>query len=233
MNTGDAEPLWTRGTTPPLCPIPWLGRFVVLSAGHANFCCYSSTSVGNVNERPLREIWRGPEMRHIRAELSAGRLPVACQSTSCPIYRGDERNYVLGTTADSSPRRTRRDDWPEAVRGGLSGVPQVTLAGQAFPVDLWFDGPGGHAIHGDLFLAIQAPGGGFRFLPDDVPYSLPVARGLTIPLGGGRWSRRLCDVVPGATPGTHRLCVAVVEAGADPNDRTKCYWTLTSEFTVS
>ncbi len=233
MTHGDDEPLWTRGVTPPLCPIPWLGRFVVLSAGHANFCCYSSAVVGNVNDSPLSEIWRGPEMRHIRAELSAGRLPEACQSTSCPIYRGDERNYVRGTTADSGPARTRRDDWPAGVQGGFAGLEKAVTAGQTLRVDLWFDGPVEHHIHGDLFVALQGPTGAFSFLPERVPFSLPLQRGLTISLAHGRWSQRVCDIEAGEPRGTYRLAAALMEAGADPNDRTKCYWALATEFAVA
>lgn len=222
-----AAPLWTQDLTAPICRIPWLGRFVVLSAGHANFCCYSSAVVGNVNEASLEEIWRGPAMRHIRSELAQQRLPKECQSTSCPVYRGDSLNHVSGTSAT-----VRANDWPVGLTGGFAGLPDTVAAGTSIEVEWWFAGEGAGQIWADLFVAVQAPDGAFAFLPEQAPYALPFQAGVTVSAAKGRWTRAI-TVPVGATPGLYRLSAAVVEANGDPNDRAKCYWTTAQAFVVA
>lgn len=221
-----AEPLWTRELVPPLCSIPWLGRFVVLSAGHANFCCYSSAVVGNVNDTPLDQIWRGPHMQHVRSELAAGRLPKECQSTSCPIYRGDDRNYLREASG------TVKASWPDDCRVGFDGVPERVAVGSALALDLWIEGAHFHGRRADLFVAVQRPDGSYVFQPEATPFATPLATWVTVGGRDARWTHRaVAHTIE--TPGRYRLCAALIQPGADPNDRTQCHGAFVIEIAAA
>jgi MoaA/NifB/PqqE/SkfB family radical SAM enzyme len=66
-------------TTP--CRELWRGTAVVLWDGRVSVCCADSEGaavVGNAWERPLQEIWNGPEMREFRRAHLAKRFPRIC-----------------------------------------------------------------------------------------------------------------------------------------------------------
>ena len=66
-------------TTP--CRELWRGTAVVLWDGRVSVCCADSEGaaiVGNAWERPLQEIWNGPEMREFRRAHVERRFPRIC-----------------------------------------------------------------------------------------------------------------------------------------------------------
>ena len=63
------------------CRELWRGTAVVLWDGRVSVCCADSEGaavVGNAWERPLQEIWNGPEMREFRRAHVARRFPRIC-----------------------------------------------------------------------------------------------------------------------------------------------------------
>jgi MoaA/NifB/PqqE/SkfB family radical SAM enzyme len=63
------------------CREPWRGTAVVLWDGRVTVCCADSEGVaviGDAWEKPLAEIWNGPEMREFRRAHLARRFPRLC-----------------------------------------------------------------------------------------------------------------------------------------------------------
>jgi MoaA/NifB/PqqE/SkfB family radical SAM enzyme len=63
------------------CRELWRGAAVVLWDGRVSVCCADSEGaavVGNAWEKPLQEIWNGPEMREFRRAHIEGRYPRIC-----------------------------------------------------------------------------------------------------------------------------------------------------------
>jgi hypothetical protein len=214
--------------TRPLCDVPWVGTSVVLSEGVVNFCCFSSAVVGNVNETSFEEIWNGEQMQRIRRELSAQRFPAECQSTSCPLYRGDHKSFLYKrmdgelTDAVSSNRPRIRATTLEVSAEQLN-------VGQTPEFALQIRYEGGRAFPSDLFIALRLPDSSFRFLPDYTEYPVPFAR--IGPPYVDEYSAKLLPKYFMQT-GRYELCAALFEPDNNPNLLAGCYWAQTKHMQV-
>jgi hypothetical protein len=228
---------WLEGLPKrPLCDVPWMGNTVVLANGDVNFCCFSDAVVGNVRHTPLQEIWNNEAMRRIRRGLRDQVLPPECQSTSCPIFRGDQ-NHVILTRMDGAYREqlTGTADPHSGIRAGFGGscirlVPPASGAGPAIELELCYEGG---AVCADIYLAICREGRSARFLPrlEEVPF--PYRVGLRLPSDlpfSLRWPEAgdLADW----KPGRYDVCGAVFESGSHPSIASNCYWSTTTTLFV-
>jgi len=232
---------WITDAPPkPICDVPWLGGSIVLSTGDVNFCCFSGVFVGNVNERPFREIWNGPVMQRIRQSLIAGTLPPECRSGSCPIYRGDDRHYLLermdGNNVEKLPDGEVRVVEKMRLARGQFGATRLTVPAEplslgatfALRLELACADP---ALTADLFVSIAAPEGGLAFLPGAVDFALPY--GCELPCAGSALDIAVDTAEHEAffaTPGLYRVCAALFEPGSNPNLLANCYWAATKTF---
>jgi len=222
----------------PLCDVPWLGGSLVLSNGDVYFCCFSGTKVGNVNEATFQDIWNGGTMQGIRQSLIEGQLPTECRSGSCPIFRGDDRHYLVermlsphmppqadGSRALDDTIRTTRASLAavqlQLGKGGTDQSPRLSLS-----LDLACSG-----LVADLFIAIDGPTGRRRFLPGfdfAVPYAEGVDCSRTLSLALD--TSALGDFLE--TPGLYRLCAALFEPSGNPNILAYCYWAGTETVRI-
>lgn len=222
----------------PLCDVPWLGGSVVLSNGDVYFCCFSGAKVGNVNEATFYDIWNGGIMQGIRQSLIEGQLPTECRSGSCPIFRGDDRHYLIErmNSPHMPPKAdgTRElDDTIRQTRFGLAAVRlQLAKGGTAqnplFSVQLDL---GCQDLVADLFVAVDGPTGRRVFLPGHdfaVPYAVGVdcSRPLSLELD----TQSLGDFLE--APGLYRLCAALFEPSSNPNILAYCFWAGTESFRI-
>ena len=71
------------------CYQPW--HFLLpFQNGDTAGCCYMGKSLGNWRTSGLEELWNGPLMQEIRAEMAAGKLPRQCrQYVSCPVVHSN------------------------------------------------------------------------------------------------------------------------------------------------
>lgn len=227
---------WISPTArPPLCDVPWLGNSVVLADGSVNFCCFSSAVVGNVNSNSFEEVWNGKTMQRIRKALTNQVLPPECQSTSCPIYRGDDRHYVLDRMdGPNGFRATGNADPHQAIRERLAGsgvtvtdAPEGTLPGITLEFRVT-----GSSLQADLFVALTRPEGDTVFLPDKEDYAVPFKCWLELRPQDEPQRIEVLPPTEGASPGTYRLCAALFQPSQNPNLLSNCYWANTSEFTI-
>jgi len=224
----------------PLCDVPWLGRSVILSDGAVNFCCFSDAAVGNVHEQPLQEIWRGPKMQAIRESLAAQRLPPECESTSCPIYRGDAHTYLIERMDGRFRRAATGTDDPQAEqRARLRGSQLEILSPhvrrkEAIAVRLtlacsrdW--------LGADLFLSVTFPDGTLRFLPEMTDYAFPFARRVELapwlePVVIDCFNRRHDRSL---RKGIYGICAGLFVLNSNPTLLGNCYWTARGSFTLA
>ena len=232
----DPRLLWVERMPPrPLCDVPWFGNSIVMSDGTVNFCCHSNGVAGNVNEASFEEIWNGEVMRSIRRELAAQRLPVLCQTPSCPIHRGDTSHFLLDRSGKASSHPLMigpavrpmvaswfRDSRVAARRRRRLRAPVVDLE-----VEIRYRGP--HTLAADLFVGLAPPGGEVLFLPArrpspeplrfDIPLS-PAAAGVDLRLSPSvRASERR-----GSADSEWEICVALFIASANPLAANQCLW---------
>lgn len=224
----------------PLCDVPWLGTSIVQSDGSVNFCCFSSTTVGNVNEQSFQEIWNGSAMIEIRESLSQGRLPAACRSTSCPMFRGDDLHYLFDRMEGPHRfRRTGTHDPHRRIREQLAGTTLVTSRdsvriGGTLNVALQVRYRG-EPLAADLFVGIVAPDGTIRFLPEFEDYAIPLS--MSLELNGTRDSReiplfdRRVDMF--GPPGVYEFCAALFDRDSNPNLPSNCYWAESTVVNVN
>ena len=223
----------------PLCDVPWLGTSIVQSDGSVNFCCFSSTTVGNVNEQSFQEIWNGSAMHEIRESLSQGHLPAACRSTSCPMFRGDDLHYLFDRMEGPHRfKRTGTHDPHREIRQRLDGSEfsvnrrSVRVGGKlTITVTLRMRG---EPLAVDLFVSLRSPGGALRFLPTFEDYALPYRRSLQLGGRGGTikvivLDRRLEETTP---LGDYEVCAALFDPDSNPNLLSNCFWAASETFTV-
>jgi hypothetical protein len=220
---------WIPDEPAPLCHIPWMGTAVVLADGSVNFCCYSSAVIGNVNAQPFDEIWNGPIITGIREALRSQILPPQCQSTSCPIYRGDELTNLMVDLEPHGFLATGTHDPHAGIRQRLHGTRVRAKAGG--------DSPGlvlevcyrGEPLKADVFLAIHYPGSIIRFLPDLDEVPEPALCGVEL----------RADLAPVRFDGIRipaggdRISAALFATGSDPNRYSNCYWSETIPFPIA
>jgi hypothetical protein len=225
----------------PICDVPWLGGSLVLSGGDVSFCCFSSAVVGNVNETPFRDIWNGATMQRIRQSLIAGVLPPECAAPRCPIYRRDDRHYLVERM--NSPHvqtlpdgELKVDQAILATRASMKDTRlQLHKSGGAYDLSLSLQldfAAADQPVSADLFIAIDSPAGGRRFLPNH-DFAVPHSEAITCD-GSQRVavdSAALDEFL--AAPGLYRLCAALFECGANPNILANCYWAATESFRIA
>lgn len=219
----------------PLCDVPWLGNSVVLADGSVNFCCFSSAVVGNVNGSSFDEVWNGKAMQRIRKALANQVLPPECQSTSCPIYRGDDRHYVLDRMdGPNGFRATGNSDPHQAIRERLAGsVIRLTAAAKGTLPGVTIDFRVKEApVKADLFVALTGPDGKTVFLPDSEDYAVPFKCWLELCPQDEPQSIEISQPRSGAVPGNYKLCAALFDCSQNPNLLSNCYWSSVAEMSV-
>ena len=60
------------------CPLPWWSVFIEVD-GTIKPCCAFNPPLGNLLERPFREIWNGPMFRALRQKVNTPTMPEACK----------------------------------------------------------------------------------------------------------------------------------------------------------
>jgi radical SAM protein with 4Fe4S-binding SPASM domain len=60
------------------CVAPWL-HLHVLAEGQVTPCCETRQALGNINRQTFAEIWNGPEIRKVRAQMLRGELVAGCR----------------------------------------------------------------------------------------------------------------------------------------------------------
>jgi iron-sulfur cluster protein len=224
----------------PLCDVPWLGRAVILSDGRVNFCCFSEAVVGNVNQTPLVEVWRGPVMRKIREELTRQRFPAECRSNSCPLFRGDEHTYLLDRMDGyHRPFLSHSDDPHAGTRANLAASrlafdqPRVA-SGQTLAATLTLE-YAANWIAADVFAGVTFPDGRIRFLPDFCDFPFPLARYVELGDWKGPVVVKIVDRIIDAAipPGRYELCVALVAPNGNPSVAANCFWSARAGVEVS
>ena len=227
---GEPRLLWAERLPPrPLCDVPWFGNAIVMSDGAVNYCCHSNGVAGNVHEAPFETIWNGAIMREVRRELAAKRLPVLCQTTSCPIYRGDTRHFLLergGSVSTSSGSigaeiRPMVNEWLRGTQLQLRRQRRF-LRRNRLAIDLAIEYAGPHSFAADLLVGIATPGGPVRFAPAGGEAPVPIRH--SIPLGPASPRHRVAlQGVPTPT-GPLEVCVALMIASGNPLLVNQCVW---------
>lgn len=234
---GMTMPTWIeRQPRQPLCDVPWLGRSVILSDGDVHFCCFSEAVVGNVNQTPLQEIWRGEKMRHIREALVAQKLPPECRSNACPFFRGDDHHYILDRmhggrdivmAGNDEPRRADR----ERVHASVFATGSARVAhGERLHLvfEPVYTGMAGGYVAVDVFVGVTFPDGALRFLPELSDHPLPCVSSVCIDGRSAGTSIDLLDtkIDPSIPSGSFEICTALFYAGSDPNIPANCVWSV-------
>jgi hypothetical protein len=225
---------WVRAAKPPICDVPWLGTAIVMSTGEVNFCCFSSSVVGNVNQTSFEKIWSGEEMQEIRRSLAAQRLPSQCQSTSCPIYRGDKYHYLvqrLQGNNNSTSAATHDPHLNTRTELGDSSIEILTASDGKLDVKLQYRGA---SLACDLFVALQTPDGSCHFLPDGVEYPVPLRTALELTEANDRL--HFVMTAPRKylqRSGAYQYYVALFEKDSNPNIWSNCYWSAVERFVVA
>jgi MoaA/NifB/PqqE/SkfB family radical SAM enzyme len=209
-----------RAPRHPLCDVPWIGRPVVLPDGELEYCRFSGVTVGNVNERPLAELWRAPRMQRIRNELTHQRLPDECRSSSCPFLRGDVDSQLRERM--EGPRPTAAERVGDALEFELLGPVRIR-AGEPLRLSLRFRRPWSHAPV-DLFVGVSIPDGSIRFLPELGEVPLPFAVKVEGSAGGRATEVLLAEGEFAASipPGDYEICAGVFLAGSNPYVNANC-----------
>jgi TPR repeat protein len=74
--------------------------------GDVKPCCYATSTVGNLREHTLREIWLGEEMESVRKHVTANRLHPICVGASCAYVKDSIEG--VGEAGASYEERLRR-----------------------------------------------------------------------------------------------------------------------------
>lgn len=71
-----------------LCKAPWAALYLD-PRGEVKVCCQNEwLRLGNVAERSLTEIWRGPELTRLRERVAEGDLSLGCEMCQAAVDRG-------------------------------------------------------------------------------------------------------------------------------------------------
>lgn len=225
---------------PPLCDVPWNGTSVVLSDGSVNFCCFSGAVVGSVKEKPFEQVWNGSIMQDIRQSLSEQRFPSQCQSTRCPIYRGDDQHFILDRMGgQNSFKATGTHDPHKQVRERLQRSElqvnhKTVKPGDTLGVNLAIHCTGIPLV-ADLFIGIRCPDGAMHFLPNFEEYAVPFMSYMEL---NEDQAPQQIEVL--AEPvdffqaaGEYQICTSLFESGSNPNLQSNCYWSATTTIVLS
>jgi MoaA/NifB/PqqE/SkfB family radical SAM enzyme len=64
------------------CNLPWQELRSDYTGG-VTACCWGPRPIGNLRESTMQEIWNSPEIREMRRDLVAGRVPERCRGAAC------------------------------------------------------------------------------------------------------------------------------------------------------
>lgn len=67
-----------------ICTRPW-ERLTISCQGDVGVCCHQETILGNLNQKPLLEIWNSKQMLKIREDIVKGNIPEGCKG--CNLLR--------------------------------------------------------------------------------------------------------------------------------------------------
>lgn len=210
----------------PLCLVPWNGQVIVYANGNVEFCCYTTTIIGNVHERPVEELLRGPLMTRVRETLIAQEYPPECRTLSCPLYNNHDYPYMIEQIEGTySPRLRGTDDPHAAVREALAGTHldvEVAADSCRMTLRIAYQGP---PIVADLFAAFRLPDGHVRFLPDLEAMGVPAELGLPLTADESLNVTVFEGPLPaGGTPQNYEVCAALFVSGTFPTQPAHCYW---------
>ena len=94
-----------------LCYAPFVS-LLLDPRGEVKVCCQSGNhSLGNVANRPLSEIWRGPTVEAFRNTLVSHDLPTGCETCALEIECGNFEQVFAGTF-DGLPVTSTQPEWP-------------------------------------------------------------------------------------------------------------------------
>lgn len=74
------------------CQMPWKG-LMVAEDGNVRNCCYTSPTIGNLNEQDFEEIWNGAPVQELRQSFLEGRPPEGCRT--CFIFMNRQKEKEL------------------------------------------------------------------------------------------------------------------------------------------
>jgi MoaA/NifB/PqqE/SkfB family radical SAM enzyme len=98
---------------PYICKNPWTTLYI-WGNGNVTHCCYSNIgSLGNINETPLLDIWRGPKLNSVRENMAQGNYLQAGCEYFCRSYRWN-KFYGSETEAAIPEGLGRMEELPSA-----------------------------------------------------------------------------------------------------------------------
>jgi hypothetical protein len=222
----------------PLCDVPWIGNSIILDDGRVHFCCFSYYTPGNVNEKSFEDIWNGSIMQGIRQALSEQRLPPECQAAKCPIYRGDDSDYIIERMEGSySYKVTKKHDPHRCVRELFHGSKlqvnhEEVLIGDILKVSLEFHYLG-DSIVADLFVGIRYPDGVVRFLPNYEEYAVPFRTNCEFNKEQNSREFKVFEQTVNSLPsGCYQICSALFVNYSNPNLISNCYWSANKTVNI-
>lgn len=80
----ESQEPWSRGEERTLCRAPEL-QLYLYPTGDVRACCRSLTTLGNIAQRPLSEIWRGSLRHEMIRSLRSGDWPLGCQGCEAEV----------------------------------------------------------------------------------------------------------------------------------------------------
>ena len=71
-------------SSPSGCIMPW-NEMYISSNGDVRNCCYQihNKPLGNLNEKPWKDIWQGKELNETREMLLNNKVPKICSGAKC------------------------------------------------------------------------------------------------------------------------------------------------------
>jgi MoaA/NifB/PqqE/SkfB family radical SAM enzyme len=68
------------------CRAPW--EWALISTdGDVRPCCYSTGTIGNLNDKSFAEIWNGADAQALRRDLSTGAVNYVCRNAACKYVK--------------------------------------------------------------------------------------------------------------------------------------------------
>ena len=184
VTTNPNQVVWIE-TQPrrPLCeravawPLQWC-----LSDGSVNFCatralCNSAMLAKSPLKRRSEE--REGQVREIRSEPERATASATMPTPSCPIYRGDELNYIYDRMEGSNSLKATGTHRSPCASARTAAGKRASRELRHFRIgdsrcDLRFSYRG-EPLMVDLFVGIRCPESVIRFLPGFEEYPVPLS----------------------------------------------------------
>ncbi len=81
------------------CSFPWRW-LLTLSDGTAKSCCLMVGDVGNLSQNSLEEVWNGPQLQKVRADIINGMVPEPCRYASCSFVEDMHTHSIRARRQD-------------------------------------------------------------------------------------------------------------------------------------